>query len=446
MRVDTVMASEQLNPDYHAPDSQAQVPVIELQDVWDRRGPNPSSSKQCGTCGWDGSVGAMFVHKIVYRQDQPGCAFCEVLHRMLELVLRGNQSHPLDSVQMRSQGARTSVKLYRTGEEILLDIFRPSNGPSSQDDEWRGIPKRSIERDGTLETSLQWAQKQIHECLDLHKNCRQGLSDEEPFMPTRLLHLKPQGLYRDVRLQHGTSIPVGSKYAALSYCWGGYQPKCMTESATLEENMTRIPWEKLPNTFRDAVKFTQGLGLEYLWIDSICIIQDDENDWRHEAGKMFQVYRNSYITLAAVFGCDSKSGLRLHSMEQDSTLLAELCLGQRTSPLYMRPCHYLNSSERPELSKDTSFRRHNPLLYRAWAFQERMLSPRRIFFTQAEVIFQCLTHVKCQCRSVADQHNRANNDLAEYPQQLISIRHALVSNEASRALLMTGRKYRYAGS
>lgn len=73
--------------------------------------------------------------------------------------------------------------------------------------------------------------------------------------------------------------------------------------------MRGIPWELLPTTFRDAIQVTKGLGIRYLWIDSLCIIQDDDVDWKEESSKMASIYQNSFLTICATAAPDDEAGL-----------------------------------------------------------------------------------------------------------------------------------------
>jgi hypothetical protein len=82
--------------------------------------------------------------------------------------------------------------------------------------------------------------------------------------------------------------------------------------------MARISINDLSRTFQDAVRITRELGERYLWIDSLCIIQDDEDDWAREAALMAEVYRNSYCTLTGLSSKDSTEGCRLVPNIQDT--------------------------------------------------------------------------------------------------------------------------------
>ncbi|KAK6950120.1 hypothetical protein Daesc_008446 [Daldinia eschscholtzii] len=242
--------------------------------------------------------------------------------------------------------------------------------------------------------SSKWALSQISDCLNSHVECRR-LRKDVSFTPSRLINVGIRELGEDVVLENNTSIPPGSAYVALSYCWGGYDPDCMTTADSLEDNMRRIPWSKLPATFKDAVGFTRSLGIKYLWIDSICIIQHDKRDWHQQAGLMWDIYKHSYVTLAALYGNSSKSGLRSASMEDELVKVTEFSTGNHRWPVYARALHYLQNSLEPDSDEDVQ--KLSPLLSRAWAYQERMISPRVLYFTKSEIIFQCFTHSTCEC-------------------------------------------------
>jgi hypothetical protein len=81
-------------------------------------------------------------------------------------------------------------------------------------------------------------------------------------------------------------------YVSLSHCWGDSVYPAKTTSQTLDQNRKSIPWSTLPKTFQDAIFFTRWLRIRYLWIDSLCIIQDSREDWLEESVKMMHIYQN----------------------------------------------------------------------------------------------------------------------------------------------------------
>ena len=110
-------------------------------------------------------------------------------------------------------------------------------------------------------------------------------------------------------------------YATLSHCWRSFVPLRLlkTNIAVLSQG---IEWDTLPQTFQDAVKMTRNLGLRYLWIDYLCILQDSSQDWTVESNRMYDIYRHSHISLAAVASKNANGGLAYSS-----------------SPLSRIPCH-----------------------------------------------------------------------------------------------------------
>lgn len=122
-------------------------------------------------------------------------------------------------------------------------------------------------------------------------------SDEAP-LPTRVLDLgepEPGDLESDLGLKE--TAGQRGRYATLSYSWGGYR-KSRTLKSNYEDQKKGISFQSLPQVFRQAVKVTRGLGIRYLWIDALCIIQEDTEDWSREAARMSEVYWMSAVRLA----------------------------------------------------------------------------------------------------------------------------------------------------
>lgn len=99
----------------------------------------------------------------------------------------------------------------------------------------------------------------------------------------------------------------GARYIALSHCWGE-QPLLTTTADNEIERREGIQWDLLPLTFQHAVQICAGLGIEYLWIDSLCILQGNEDDWVQESEKMASIYANSWLTIAAAAATNSTHG------------------------------------------------------------------------------------------------------------------------------------------
>jgi hypothetical protein len=181
-------------------------------------------------------------------------------------------------------------------------------------------------------------------------------------------------------------------YACLSHSWGGHQP-LKTTRATLEEYKKGIAWEDLPKTFQDAVAYTRRLNLSYIWIDSLCIIQDSDEDWGREAALMADIYRNGTITLSAAASRSPNDGLFVSTLSEYQ--------GIKLAPNWVKPPeHTPNFFTRKPLPHN---RKDQPLLSRGWVLQERLLSPRVIHFGTYELIWECMEFSTCECGGPPDE-------------------------------------------
>ncbi|SPO03726.1 uncharacterized protein DNG_06409 [Cephalotrichum gorgonifer] len=149
----------------------------------------------------------------------------------------------------------------------------------------------------------------IETCEQTHTDCQryQNLLSSSDFFPTRILDLQPENSVPGIRLRSGAGLQ-GSRYAALSHCWGTSQI-IRTLKSTIAIYEKDINESALSKTFRDSVLVTRNLGLRYLWIDSLCIVQDDPQDWEREAASMAEIYSMAYVTIAASAAADGTQGL-----------------------------------------------------------------------------------------------------------------------------------------
>ncbi|KAF9770102.1 hypothetical protein IL306_012393 [Fusarium sp. DS 682] len=174
-----------------------------------------------------------------------------------------------------------------------------------------------------------------------------------------------------VKLVNTAGFDVSTRYAALSHRWGASQPLMLLEP--LKETFFRnIPFETIPPTFQDAIKLANALDIEYIWIDSLCIIQDSKDDWQTEAAHMASVYSLAYVTISATAAQDSAAGLK------------------EKYPIIKHPCEITPSwtgfeGQIPpapvrivDLSAFCDEVLSQPLFRRGWVFQEWILSPRTI--------------------------------------------------------------------
>jgi hypothetical protein len=204
------------------------------------------------------------------------------------------------------------------------------------------------------------------------------------YMPTRLINLdvsNPRSHTR-IRLVNSSAKSLGSVYAALSYCWGGDQKLKLTK-ANYSQLFENIEFASLPLTLQDAVIVAAKFDILYLWVDALCIIQDDEADVGHELGLMAQVYRNASLTISASRAKSVNEGFlqpRLpfkDTAEVSFRLLLFQPQTQHMESIACFPASDLIGYEPPVPKLGESAHHGNPndpLISRAWCFQERALS------------------------------------------------------------------------
>lgn len=138
------------------------------------------------------------------------------------------------------------------------------------------------------------------QCLLTHSKCRQVSDAEGDWLPTGLINIGTSEESPSLRIVPTAQIKSRNiPYIALSYCWGGDQELKLT-SNTFKLLRTGFGSGLLPKTIRDAVSIAKWFEIKYLWVDALCIIQDDATDWAQEAKTMDQVYRGAFWTIAAL--------------------------------------------------------------------------------------------------------------------------------------------------
>ncbi|KAH6962363.1 heterokaryon incompatibility protein-domain-containing protein, partial [Ilyonectria sp. MPI-CAGE-AT-0026] len=183
---------------------------------------------------------------------------------------------------------------------------------------------------------------------------------ELPVLPTRCIDVGKA----DGSVQPRLAISGGchGRYTTLSHCWGkGQLPARLTTSSVLPLS-DAIRFDTLPRTYRDAISITRALGIQYIWIDSLCIIQDDTDDWEKESANMASIYRNAYLNIAATSALDSDGGC-MHTPTPTTSFQIE------PAPRWKLEKAALNT--------------------RAWVLQEVCLSRRTIHFAQDQMYWFC---------------------------------------------------------
>lgn len=270
--------------------------------------------------------------------------------------------------------------------------------------------------DTDSEATFERVKRFVGECLDKHKLCGKG---EPAALPTRILDLGEAVDGQEVTIRLMESSGQTGKYIALSHSWGGEHP-LTTTTTNLNQHMDGIPISSLPRTFRDACHIAHRLGIRYLWIDSLCIIQDSPSDWELEASRMAGIYRNSWLTVFATASSSPDSGIfrRKNAVwiaaddpedaETLDALFPEAAKLRQNLRLSLRFV-----SVHPDFSPyaDPSRQKRDlPLLTRAWAYQERLLAPRVLHFGPTEVFWECMQSLDCDCGGI----RQSNEHMGSY--------------------------------
>lgn len=224
----------------------------------------------------------------------------------------------------------------------------------------------------------------IDGCLSSHRDCAETiagdiLNDECGLeLPTRVLRVNLESGSDSIKLEETAGLT--GQYCALSHCWGSPAMRpLMTTRENRLEHISGISVSSLPRTFRDAVDLTRAIGVDYLWIDSLCIIQDDEGDWRQELDKMGSVYEKAFLVIAAAGSKDSTEGLFDIPRHPEHSIEVPYYKGIGSEGIFhLRMANCLEDDPRIGL-----------LSTRGWSFQEWHLARRIVFFMPGGMRWLC---------------------------------------------------------
>ncbi|KAK7179144.1 hypothetical protein DPSP01_012204 [Paraphaeosphaeria sporulosa] len=312
-----------------------------------------------------------------------GCRFCNVLCQALDAFFGG----------WRGSRQRVNIEILEKGTiEIGLDqeawrsevVSIYTTKPSRS---WPtlGVARRIPLNSGSDDT-FDFARRCIQDCLTntKHKACSLPRKSSAS-TPKRLLDVgRATAPIRLIDTQ-GKAL----EYAALSHCWGTGSPLKTTKSNWRKLSYD-ISFDSLPPLFQDAVIITRQMGLRYIWIDSLCIIQDSARDWETESFKMGSIYENALFTIAATASPDGASRA-LNDREKPVKLNFENMAGDEVDIRARRAeDHHPRNKEEPANLV-------GPLTTRAWALQEHVLSTRILHYSKTELLFECRTSFRCEC-------------------------------------------------
>ncbi|KAF4957078.1 hypothetical protein FSARC_11409 [Fusarium sarcochroum] len=229
----------------------------------------------------------------------------------------------------------------------------------------------------------------ILRCLHARCETEASQSDMQSKLPTRLIDVGKSSCDQ-VRLVSTKEIPLTQEnvdYLTLSYCWGLSNEPAKTTRDNLAPRKLNIDVGLLPQTIRDAILVTKLVGVRYIWIDALCIIQSHANDrylddWKDEAPRVGSYYENCLFMISALTAPDSNQGLFVNRSAIHKWPTSSCVIGYDSDT-----GEYLHiPAPRPSLPDVTATA---PLMSRGWCLQEDQLSPRILYWSDVGVYWHC---------------------------------------------------------
>ncbi|KAI0466060.1 HET-domain-containing protein [Xylaria cf. heliscus] len=302
------------------------------------------------------------------------------------------------------EGARlsfTTMAPSQDGTDHVLDsdgglsVWTLEGNPASVD-----VSTQPYELDYQSSKSTAWGRNCIKYCQANHSGCTVPIDGVESMetinpdsIPSRLLRLyqdKDDILHVQI-IGRNTEHPIPTLkvshqgFAILSYCWGGAQPIQLTRETM--KLASSYPIAMLPKTLADAAWFTHQLGLEYLWVDALCILQDDVDDKGREIPRMGQYYGDATVTICAASADTCFRGFLTTPPPAENPesylfgpveLRAKTTRGELGAIQVFKEPDYFNSH-----------REREPVVERGWTLQESLLSRRLLIFSSQHLYFAC---------------------------------------------------------
>jgi hypothetical protein len=403
----------------------------------------------------------------VKQRATQGCIFCTLLYNLLSEISPTKEFPELSdccqtrhepgadfgfSIHLESPWKWSTISISRRGGEspILRHCYRlypvdsrfplahltgstlPSNKELAKDTEdldydipaiethkpvaqYESHSAQTLERNGNIFQTL------IKDCLVNHSACTPR---SKSLLPSMLLQISGTITSPSVRLAKVADITVRPlEYVCLSYCWGGPQPG-MTTASRVASYIEKMDITTFPATVLDAIRVTLSLSIDCLWVDAYCIVQDSAYEKIAELNKMASIYAGAVCTLCAMSARAATEGFLGSSGRTDS--------GGITT--WHASIHNAGSDQAAVMEARSDFSKHStwdePLLTRAWTFQEALLSPRLImFFSDGQ-----LPTLRC-----SKSMTRSDGGIIlQYPQSLMCI-----ENTMAKLSSILGRKMIY---
>ncbi|CAJ0543111.1 Ff.00g004150.m01.CDS01 [Fusarium sp. VM40] len=372
-----------------------------------------------------------------------GCDACSFILKTLE--------SPDFHAETEEEIIHLRLPIGQGNPEILLGsshaetrIFVQMYTDNSQGEPWKHVqPFPEICEDHLSAQGLGFINACLRTCLESHEHCSQNI----PTLPTRVIDISSveQGY---VRLVEAEDTEHG-KYTALSYCWGS-QASVKTEIENIEIMKSGIAVKDLPAAYQDAIALTRELGIGFIWIDALCIIQNSQEDWERECSKMAETYANAYLTIAAA----SSASVMEHFLRpdlkspphttQEPRVIHRESMQSAKGPVLLKARTMWPTGAHWKWRDGADEQRHvEPLSTRGWTLQEKVLSTRLLSVSAMEMVWTCKERIFCECGSLLNYHREfGQTPLSQIskPHEAFNFWHKVVENYSKRKLTQVGDK------
>jgi hypothetical protein len=264
---------------------------------------------------------------------------------------------------------------------------------------------RPIEPEPGMKSGFDMLRSCLETCLRDHVTCAE--EQDLDFHPARLVHIDPSDPSgQTVRLVATKDHRPTTRYICLSYCWGE-DPQLLTKLANLDQHSKQIPWRGLPRCQQDCITVAREFRVEYVWIDALCIVQDDRTDWGNHSQRMHVIYRNALFTVAVVASSTSSQPFlgpdTPHYRAEYAIHNIEISTGS-SGNLQIQARH---ASAANDLGPDVE----TPLWSRAWTWQEQVFSRRILYYLDHKTMWKCYMSVNSEAGEEHPDDSWFTNDL-----------------------------------
>ncbi|OBT69176.1 hypothetical protein VE03_02032 [Pseudogymnoascus sp. 23342-1-I1] len=336
-----------------------------------------------------------------------GCLSCSLIQGIVQAGRTGEQNVGSIKVCVDEDGCLCAFVGYSPTDGSIIGTREQLYPFTIEETPWELIPidKFTNPDPPTFESAVPLIKTWIQRCELDHSCFKRGLGIPRK-LPTRVIDVGDSCHDPHLYITHGET----GQFAVLSHCWGPPEmsfKRLATTQTNLLKHCEGIALDTLPRTFRDAINITRDLGLRYIWIDSLCILQDSIEDWILEVSRMTDVYLSAYVTLAADVAPHSDAGLfttntcalngtvrARHFSQVDDSGSCHQIFVRRTWP---KPGKNRRRGDLENHRSCYASEAASKLNSRAWALQERLLSPRTVHFTDAELVWECGKSYECSC-------------------------------------------------